>query len=794
MKKLLSLLIAIGLWMPNIWAQSLTVASGTLNIGVINTGESSPDGAHWFQITGAGYNPYEIIYVDSPSLLFTVSESGLSGTYNSALYFTANSTGAISQNIYVKYSPEVAGVVATQLTIYEFQTFVFHYKSLQGIGKAPEIMMEGRESEGDSWVEIVNNDNSTTLTDGTNFGETAYGVATSIRKFKVTNNLPLGGLNGDLLLFEFSAGKTIEITGPEADQFSVELEPASVVYPNYDTTYFKIAFTPTSFGLKSAFVNIANNDGDEDPFVFAISGLGIIEPAGIPVVKKASVIDNNSFQANWLPGTGGTPTGYLLDVSDDPTFFDFLPGYQAKNVGNTTAKSIAGLVDATNYYFRVRAYKPGDTSTYSQVMSLKTAPEVPTVLPASIIEQSAFYANWSFVSEATAYRVDVNTSPDFTGFAALQNATATANYLHIEGLTGGVTYYYRVRSFNGASSENSAVISAVTLPEKPVAKIATQIIDEGFTANWSFSNPIFAEGFLLDISTAPDFSSFVPGYENFSVGPFLQAYIIGLNPTSTYYYRVRTRYENDTTDYSNIISVITTSFAPEVQVSVKVFMEGPFGGGQMSTMLNDQEVLPTSQPYATGPWNYNGSESVGAVPSTDIVDWVLLRLLKRDDVDTSMFYLLGTEAAWLQNDGQVINYSGAGAVGFKTVVDGNYYIQVFHRNHLPVISALPLTEDEGVYTYDFTLDNLENSMQYVGQKELMTGVWGMIAADADGNGEINTIDNNGVWYPAKMQSGYLRADYNLDGTVDELDKAGYWKMNVGKGVSSQNIQIVGDNL
>ncbi|MEZ5149459.1 MAG: hypothetical protein R2759_20915 [Bacteroidales bacterium] len=112
----------------------------------------------------------------------------------------------------------------------------------------------------------------------------------------------MGGLNGDLLLFEFSAGKTIEITGPEADQFSVELEPASVVYPNYDTTYFKIAL-PTSFGLKSAFVNIANNDGDEDPFVFAISGLGIIEPAGIPVVKKASVIDNNSFQANWLPRT-----------------------------------------------------------------------------------------------------------------------------------------------------------------------------------------------------------------------------------------------------------------------------------------------------------------------------------------------------------------------------------------------------------------------------------------------------------------------------------------------------------
>ncbi|MEZ5149458.1 MAG: hypothetical protein R2759_20910 [Bacteroidales bacterium] len=76
-------------------------------------------------------------------------------------------------------------MVATQLTIYEFQTFVFHYKSLQGIGKAPEIMMEGRESEGDSWVEIVNNDNSTTLTDGTNFGETAYGVTLQSENLKL---------------------------------------------------------------------------------------------------------------------------------------------------------------------------------------------------------------------------------------------------------------------------------------------------------------------------------------------------------------------------------------------------------------------------------------------------------------------------------------------------------------------------------------------------------------------------------------------------------------------------------
>lgn len=793
MKLRLLLLFLSGITTLFLGAQSLNITSGTLNIGVINTGESSADGEHWFEITGAGYNPFEIVYVDSPGSLFTISESGLSGTYTTSLFLMANAAGVVNQNVYVKYTPQIPGVVNAQLSIYEFQTFVFHYKSLQGIGKAPELLVEGRFDETADWTEIINYD-AADPNKGNHFGEVAYGVQAHVNTFKITNNLPLGGLNGDLLMFEYAAGKTIEISGTHADQFSVMLEPESFVASNYDTTYFKIAFSPDSYGLKTASVSIANNDTDENPFVFEIQGMGIIEPVEMPLIKAASFVDNNSFKANWLSGGGGAPDGYLIDVSTDPAFLDFLPGFEAKDVGSVNSKNVYSLDDATTYYYRVKAYNSGGTSDYSAVEKVKTAPAVPSIMPATVIEQNAFYANWTFVSEATEYRLDVNTSPEFDGVAFLQNAPSPNNFLHVEGLTGGVEYYYRVRSYNGNSSENSAVTSAITLPEKPVAEQATQIIDEGFTAKWYFSNPVFVEGFLLDIATDPAFNTFVPGYENHEVGPFLQAYIIGLDPVSTYYYRVRTRYQNDTTDYSNVIGVTTTAFAPEVTVNIKAFLEGPFNGGAMNTDLNSLGQLPLDQPFAISPWNYNGPEFVGSVPSADLVDWILLRLLKRDDVDTNTFHLLGTEAAWLRNDGQVVNYTGTGNIGFKTVVDGDYYIQVFHRNHLPIISAQPLTENAGVYYYDFSDDSEENEMQLIGQKELMPGIWGMVAADADGNGEINLPDNNQVWYPQKDQSGYLNADYNMDGIVDINDRNALWKINVGKGVTSIAIEVNGDNM
>lgn len=65
----------------------------------------------------------------------------------------------------------------------------------------------------------------------------------------------------------------ITLAGANADQFSVQSQPTSPVTPTGSTT-FTVRFTPTSAGLKTASLAIANNDSDENPYNIELQGTG----------------------------------------------------------------------------------------------------------------------------------------------------------------------------------------------------------------------------------------------------------------------------------------------------------------------------------------------------------------------------------------------------------------------------------------------------------------------------------------------------------------------------------------
>ena len=78
---------------------------------------------------------------------------------------------------------------------------------------------------------------------------------------------------------------------------------------------------------------------------------------------------------------------------------------------------------------------------------------------------SSFTANWSSVSGATGYRLDVSTSSSFvtfvTGYENLEVGNVTNQY--VTPLAANTFYYYRVRAYNGnGTSPNSNVIKAKT--------------------------------------------------------------------------------------------------------------------------------------------------------------------------------------------------------------------------------------------------------------------------------------------------------------------------------------------
>ncbi|MCF8367618.1 MAG: PKD domain-containing protein [Bacteroidales bacterium] len=222
----------------------------------------------------------------------------------------------------------------------------------------------------------------------------------------------------------------------------------------------------------------------------------------------------------------------------------------------------------------------------------------------------------------------------------------------------------------------------------------------------------------------------------------------------------------------------------DITISLKVLLEGPFNGSSMNPDLTN--ILPLDQPYNTSPWNYNGSESV-AGPAVDYVDWILVEL--RDALSAAQANsgtILAQQAAFVNSNGEVVATDGNPILTFAETVSNNLFVVVHHRNHLSVLSANPLTQTGGIYTYDFTTAAGQAYGGASGHKEVAPGVWAMFAADGNSDGMVNALDESPLWENEAGNSGFLNSDFNLDGESNNIDKDDYLVPNIGEGTQVPN--------
>ena len=234
------------------------------------------------------------------------------------------------------------------------------------------------------------------------------------------------------------------------------------------------------------------------------------------------------------------------------------------------------------------------------------------------------------------------------------------------------------------------------------------------------------------------------------------------------------------------------SYNPTVPVvlNTKIFLQGSYSSGSMSTILNSGGYLKTNasdQPFNKAPWNYSGSESVSSDPNfftnnPSISDWVLVELRTTTDASS----IQGTRAGFIKSDGIIVDTDGKSLLKFNGVSNGDYYIVIEQRNHLAVMSAGAVTlSTTGNTLYDFTTGSSQFKGSDIGAKELETNVWGMIAGDANDDGLVTTLDYN-FWLPKARAAatGYDNTDINLDGHVTTLDY-NLWLPNARAAKSSQ---------
>ena len=173
-----------------------------------------------------------------------------------------------------------------------------------------------------------------------------------------------------------------------------------------------------------------------------------------------------------------------------------------------------------------------------------------------------------------------------------------------------------------------------------------------------------------------------------------------------------------------------------------------------------------------------GEEFAETIPA-NAVDWILVELRDAPTAAAATSETIFTRlAGFLMNDGAVLSADGSTHLMFYDILEDQLFAVIWHRNHLGMMSANPLSEAGGIFSYDFSsgAGQAYNS----GQKEIAPEAWGMVAGDADASNTIDMTDKTEVWNLQAGRKGYLSGDLNMNAEVDNFDKNGYWLPNMGE--------------
>jgi hypothetical protein len=205
------------------------------------------------------------------------------------------------------------------------------------------------------------------------------------------------------------------------------------------------------------------------------------------------------------------------------------------------------LTPETEHRYRIRVINAGGTGNWGNYFTAGTlpyAPEPPKDISA-VEAQTTITLTWDKSAKASSYEIEIDAAsvPVSVGNAL--------TYVH-KGLVPDTKHTYRVRAKNaGGVSEWSSAVSATTLPEAPPTPggIKIQKTNTSVTISWqpaarAESYRIEADGLIVDNGTATSFKQ------------------EGLSPLSSHKYRVKAINRGGSSEWSEIVLVITNPDKP----------------------------------------------------------------------------------------------------------------------------------------------------------------------------------------------------------------------------------------
>ena len=398
------------------------------------------------------------------------------------------------------------------------------------------------------------------------------------------------------------------------------------------------------------------------------------DPGAAPIATSIAAASMNETGAtlNGAVTPNGLPTQAWFEYGTDPALRTSAPT-QVQDVGDglnarSVSTTLSALAPGATYYFRVCAESSGGHSE-GQILIFKTAspPGPPAVVTdaATSVGATGATLNGSVIPNgmATDAWFEWGTDATLAGYSTTQaraigsGSVSLAIDQVLTGLTTGTIYYYRVAASNGSGTSRGDILSC--LPGgAPTATtlIATSVGETGATLNGIVNPNGMATSAWFEWGTSPSLATFnTSSAQALAAGtspqPVMES-LSGLNPGTTYYYRVAASSSAGRTSGS-IASFTTVS--PFVFGVVSTYpLDGATGIplGSSIAVTFSQEVEPSSLVGAItvsssagvlpGVVSYNSTTRTATfaptTPLAPLTDYIVTVAAKVKSVDTVRLY------------------------------------------------------------------------------------------------------------------------------------------------------------
>ena len=233
--------------------------------------------------------------------------------------------------------------------------------------------------------------------------------------------------------------------------------------------------------------------------------------------------------------------------------------------------TVTELLPATDYYFAIKAADDvplwSPLSNTARGTTLPLPPAAPQDLAAEALSETAIHLHWTdLATNETLYRIERRspTDPRFVLADTMNGSfTGTVEYQD-SNLIERTTYRYRVRAENpGGVSAWSNEISQRTRVAPPRDLAAVAVAPDSVALTWSFPFPDPADGFRLQRRTGSAGLFVEVGRPAAADRAFGDG---GVQPLTTYAYRLRAADARDLSDWSDSAAVTTLDLPPVCRV------------------------------------------------------------------------------------------------------------------------------------------------------------------------------------------------------------------------------------